>query len=350
MKKAPERILALVLLVILCAMCTFAGAEKMSFRNRAETLKYIEQNKPMELTLDNIKFKPLELLEIRNALPEGAEFHFTTKWGSVTFSDDVEELNLRVKESAVKVSELEAIIAICPNIKLIDNSKSTSITNKTMLSLIEKYPNVHFEWKVYLGKHHYVSTVATAYSTFNHSSDGSSTKLTSEDLELLKYCPKLKALDLGHNLIRSLDFLKYMPDLELLIVGHNYISDITPIGELKNLQYLEIFKNQIVDLSPLSNCKELLDLNMTATIVEDLSALDGLSKLERLVVNSCKRLPKEAVDHFREVHPTCEVDFKISNSATNTEKPWRKHPRYKHYVWCLKHGKWIPFEEELPKY
>ena len=50
------------------------------------------------------------------------------------------------------------------------------------------------------------------------------------------------------------------------------------------------------------------------------------------------------------IHPTCEVDFKISNSATNTEKPWRKHPRYKHYVWCLKHGKWIPFEEELPKY
>jgi hypothetical protein len=350
MSKVFRQATAMTLAIILCALCTLACAEPMSFRNRDEALKYIEKNQPMELTIEKVKMKPSDLLEIRNALPEGAKFHFTTKWGSVTFSDNAEELDLRKKENSVTLKELESIVQICPNIKLINNTKCTAISNKAMIELIEKYPDIQFEWKIYLGKGHYINTTQTAYSTFNHSSDGSRVKLTSENLELLKYCNKLKALDLGHNEIRSLEFLKYMPDLELLIVGHNYITDITPIGQLKHLQYAELFKNRIVDLSPLANCKELLDLNLTATTIEDLSALDNVTTLERLVVNSCKKLPKEAVDHFKELHPDCEVDFKISNSATNTEKPWRKHPRYKHYIWCLKHGKWIPFDEEIPKY
>lgn len=99
MRKAPERMLAFALLVILCALCSFAGAEPMKFQSRGEALKYIEKNQPMELTLEKIKMKPSDLLLIKQALPEGAEFHFTTKWGSVTFSDDVEDLDLRERKT-----------------------------------------------------------------------------------------------------------------------------------------------------------------------------------------------------------------------------------------------------------
>lgn len=345
MRMKTIRLLAAVILLTVCAAAfTYAGAETMSFRNVSAAQKYVRENQPMELILENVKFKPTELLSIKAELPEGAAFHFTTKWGKIQFSDETTELDLSQRKN-VTVSDLDAIAQICPNIKMIDSSR-TYIGNAKMIALIEKYPDIQFEWKIYLGKSHYITTKATAYSTFNEIGNGK--QLTSEDLELLRYCPRLKALDLGHNNIKNLEFLKYVPDLELLIVGHNYITDITPLGQLKHLQYLEIFLNKFTDLTPLSNCHELLDVNLTATSIDDLTALDDITTIERLVVNMCKYLPKESVEHFKEHHPTCEVDYKPSHSATNTEKPWRKHPRYKHYIWCLKNQTWIPFNEPLP--
>ena len=336
-----------VLFLLLLAACLLAGlaqAETMTFKNVKQAKQYIQENRPMELTLENVKFTPQDLLALRSEMPEGSEFHFTTIWGSVTFSDDVEDLDLGKKSGNISGNDLEAIVLLCPGIKRIDNSKHSYPSNNVMIPLIEKYPDVQFEWVVNLGKGWHVSTMATAFSTFNKI--GSGKALSSENLELLKYCPRLKALDLGHHVIKNLDFLKYVPDLELLIIGQNYVKDITPIGGLKHLQYAELFLNGFTDISPLANCTELLDLNLTATSVEDLSPLDNVTTLERLWVNSCKKLPKESVDHFKELHPNCEVDYKPSHAAT--VDGWRSHPRYKHYIWCLKNYTWIPFDEEIP--
>ena len=346
MKRFHRILTAAVALMLLAAACCAAQAESLSFKNVKQALQYIQDNQPEELTLENVKFKPSELLTLKNAMPEGAVFHFTTKWGAVTFSDDVEDLDLKSRKATITGEDLDAIVQICPGIKRIDNSNHSSPSNKVMIPLIEKYPEVQFEWKVSLGKGHYVSTTQTAYSTFNEI--GSGKQLTAENLEVLKYCYRLQALDLGHNVIRNLDFLQYLPDLELLIIGQNYVKDLTPLGNLKHLQYAELFLNYYTDISPLANCTELLDLNMTATPITDLTPLDNITTLERLVVNMCRKLPQEQVDHFQELHPNCEVDYRISHSATNTYKPWRKHPRYKHYIWCLKHGTWIPFDQEIP--
>ena len=345
MSKTFRRIAVLVLFLALIALAGAACAEPMKFASRSEAIKYIQKNQPTELTLEGVKMKPSDLLAIKQALPEGAEFHFTTKWGSVKFSDDVEDLDLREKKNTVTIKELEAIIAICPNVKHIDNSKCTSLSNKQMIPMLEKYPDIQFEWVVNLGMGYHLSTRATAYSTFKHIS---STKwLESKDLENLKYCPRLKALDLGHHKIKDLEWLKYVPDLELLIIGQNRVSDISPMGQLKHLQYAELFLNSFSDISCLANCTELLDLNLTATNVDDLTALDNITTLERLWINSCTKLSQEQVDHFKELHPNCVVDFKPKHGAK--QDGWRDNPRYKHYLWCLKNRKWIPFNEEIPK-
>ena len=82
MRKKTIRLLATALLLTVCAAAfTYAGAEAMSFRNVSEAQKYVRENQPMELTLENVKFKPTELLSIKSELPGGAEFHFSTKWG-----------------------------------------------------------------------------------------------------------------------------------------------------------------------------------------------------------------------------------------------------------------------------
>ena len=335
---------AAVLLLILCIAFAAAQAETVSFAGLSDALKYLKKNQPEALTIEAGKFKPSELIKVKNALPEGAEFHFTVNWSNVPYSDDTEELDLRELKGAVKKEDLEALVALCPNLRLVDNSAKRYPTNSEMIELIEKYPQVHFDWIVSFGKGHYCATNATTFSTMNPPSSGK--ELTSAKLELLKYIPNLKALDLGHNDVTTLDFLKYVPDLELLIIGQNHVKDITPIGELKHLQYAELFTNPFTDLSPLANCKELLDLNITNCQTPDLSPLDGIDTLERLWANMIRHLTDEEKERFKQVHPDCQVDFQPSHAAT--VDGWRKHIRYRHYIWCFKNHQWVPFDQDIP--
>ena len=111
-----------LLLLILCGLCMTAQADTVSFAGLNDAMKYLKKNQPTELTIEAGKFKPAELLQVKNALPEGAEFHFTVSWSNITFSDDATELDLTGMKGAVNKADLEAIIALCPNIKHIDNS------------------------------------------------------------------------------------------------------------------------------------------------------------------------------------------------------------------------------------
>ena len=335
---------AILMLLILCALCAAAHAEGIKFKGLNDALKYVKTNQPSELTIESGTFKPSELIKVKNALPEGAKFHFTVNWSNITFSDDVTELDLTGLKGAVDKTDLEAVITLCPNIGHIDNSAKRYPSNADMIELIEKYPGIRFEWMVSFGKGHYCATNATTFSTMNPPDSGK--ELTSEKMELLRYIPHLKALDLGHNKLTTLDFLQYVPELELLIIGQNNVKDISPVGQLKNLQYAELFTNPFTDLSPLANCTELLDLNITNCQTPDLSPLDGLQKLERLWANMIKHLTDEEKERFKSVHPDCQVDFQPSHAAT--VDGWRKHIRYKHYIWCFKNHKWYSFDEEIP--
>lgn len=330
-------------LVLVCLSCT-AFADVQSFQSVSEAIRYIRKNQPSELTIENVKFKPTDLIQIRAAMPEGSVFHFTTNWGKVQFSDTDTEIDLTVRDSGASDADFQALIDLCPDLKLIDNSNHHAPNYKFMIPLIEKYPDITFEWEVWLGKNHYCSTKATAFSTFNEPFDPDA--LTSNQLYArIRYCYRLKALDLGHNELKNLDFLEFLPDLELLIVGDNQIKDLTPIAQCKHLKYAELFSNYFTDLTPLASCTELLDLNICYCPVHDFSPIDGLENLERFWATMIRGLPEEEKTRFQEVHPNTEVDFKGSHATTNG---WRKHPRYKHYIWCLRNKTWIPFDQPLP--
>ena len=77
-----------LLLLILCGLCMTAQADTVSFAGLNDAMKYLKKNQPTELTIEAGKFKPAELIQVKNALPEGAEFHFTVSWSNITFSDD----------------------------------------------------------------------------------------------------------------------------------------------------------------------------------------------------------------------------------------------------------------------
>ena len=360
MKTHIRRLVCLtVALLLVCGICAAAMADGTpNLKTYKKAMDYVKKNQPMSLNLDKVRFTPKELLAIKQAMPEGAELHFSTNWKNARFADTSEEVDLRECTSGVKEGDLEAIIALCPNVRVINNAAKRYPSNDVMIPLMEKYPDIEFDWMINIRKEHYIASNATAYSTFNQPSKG--TKLRSKDLEVLKYCKNLKALDLGHNAITSLSFLKYCPDMEFLILSENKITSIKPLKNLKHLKYLEIFTNQITDISALEACTELLDLNICNNPILDLKPLEKITTLERLWANHCQvkegykvtqTLSDAQIKRFKKLHPSCQVDFTGPHPTCGT---WRflkkgyKHPRYEHYLWCLRNGRWIPFDQPLP--
>lgn len=341
----PAVFAALFLLTLLCALAVGAQAEALPAKY-ADALKFVQKEQPAEAVAENVSWNPKQLAEVRGAMPEGAVFRFSCKWNGLAFADDSEELDLNKAKKTVSGDSLRAILSLCPKLRLVDNSSKRNPSNDVFIPLIEEYPEIRFEWVVHLRGDHYCPTDATAYSTLNHTDYG--TRLKSEDLELLKYVPGLKALDLGHNAFTDLSFLRFYPDLELLIISNNeHVDDLTEVGKLRHLKYLEVHNTNVSDLSPLSGCTELLDLNVSSTRVTDLSPLDGVSSLERFWANALKKLPESEQARFKELHPDCTADFTVNGSAVSHK--WREHERFYRFRRCFKHKMWVPFDEPWPE-
>lgn len=333
-----------LLLLLLAAACT-ASADTLP-GNYTKALKYVKEHQPMEAVAENVGWSPKQLTELKEALPEGAVFRFSCKWNGISFSDDLEALDLAKTKKDLSDKTLRQIIALCPNLKSVDNSKKRQPSNDTFIALMEEYPDIHFDWVVHFRGEHYCPTTATAYSTLNHTDYG--TRLKSEDLELLQYIPGLKALDVGHNSFTDLSFLRFFPDLELLIISNNdHVDDLTEVGKLKHLKYLEVHCTRVSDLSPLAGCGEILDLNVSSTLVTDLSPLDEVTSLDRFWANALKKLPESEQARFKELHPDCTADFTVNGSAVSHK--WREHERFYRFRRCFKHKMWVPFDEPWPE-
>ena len=222
------------------------------------------------------------------------------------------------------VTDKEAFELVVSN--LADETKlimcDCGYTNEEMGALREKYPDVNFVWRLYLGKWS-LRTDDEAFSVMIYASD-TYDRLTSEDIKVLEYCTNLYAIDLGHQAITDLTTIGKLTSLRVVILADNKITDLTPLANLKNLQYLELFVNSITDLSPLAACTELVDLNFGWNRVYDMSGIYSLPKIERLW------LPTNPVagtkqDEIREAFPEATIIFADENSVSSG---WRTHERY----------------------
>ena len=341
MRRSIQSVLAILGGIFLMLAVPLAGKTEELPGNYYDALKYIQKQQPMEVSLETKRLTPAQLTALKEALPEGAVFHFSCTWNGISFSDESTELDLKPAKQDLGEKSLRQILSLCPKLTSVDNSTHRNPSNDAFIPLIEEYPQIHFEWVVRLRGEHYCPTNATAYSTLNHTDGG--TRLKSEHMELFRYIPGIRALDVGHNAFEDLSFLRFFPDLELLIISNNdRVDDLTEVGKLSHLKYLEVHNTRVSDLSPLANCGELLDLNVCSTLVTDLSPLDEITTLERFWGNGLKKLPQEEQDRFRALHPDCACDFTKEGSAIS--HGWRDHDRYFHFRRCFKTKVWVPFE------
>lgn len=233
------------------------------------------------------------------------------------YTTDMEVLDLSgTKLSEAELPELKETVAKFSNLKKLILC-DCGLSNETLANLQNEI-GIRVVWRVKLGTQWSLRTDAVAFSVlimnYKH------IRMTSADLEVLKYCPDLLALDLGHQAITDLSKIaEYLPNLRLLILADNQISDLSPLANLKHLHYLELFVNRVTDLSPLSGLKELVDVNISYNPISDVSPLLNAPMMQRVWLEHTN-VNADGVNQLHETYP----EAKIVNVGTGSvDQGWR---------------------------
>ena len=235
------------------------------------------------------------------------------------------------------MAELKAKLPLLPKLERLDMC-SCGVDEAAMMALQDAYTDVKFIFNIRIGNW-IMRTDVKAFSKGNQRSFeggeylGPNMNLYDDDVEKLKYCTDLVALDIGHGFkLTNVEVVRQLPKLRFLIIAMQKIADITPVGTLTELEYLETFQNPISDLSPLLNCKKLTHLNCSTNVVKgeggktypDPAVLKQMTQLKRLW---CIRdgYSKETLADLQAALPDCVINAVGSSSTSND---WRANDLY----------------------
>lgn len=236
------------------------------------------------------------------------------------FLTDSTELDL--SGLPLTVAEIEKMLPYFPCLEKLDMS-FCGISDEDMDALNQRHPNVSIVWTVTIGM---AKTRTDAVSFYPA---GVNYYPTNEEMQKLRYCTELIAIDIGHTRATDCEFLWHTPKVKYLILADTGIIDITPVGNLKDLIYLELFNLRIKDYSPLLNCTKLQDLNIGTTHA-DPEPLSKMTWLHNLQWHRADQDPatKEAVLKLPEQLPDTNVELYPKKKARNIGGPWRYLPNY----------------------
>jgi len=276
------------------------------------------------------------------ASAEGETVTYRDYGGKLTVAADAEYIDLG-KLKVENIDVFERFLDELPNVKRVD-MYATHTFNKLAKRLSERYPQIEFGFTIYAGDHR-IRTDQMVFSTLH---DSVMRRHTSQELEALRYCRSLRALDLGHNDLTDISFLADLTELRVLILADNRVEDLTPLADLEELQYIELFDNRVTNLEPLAKLQNLMDLNVAQNRVIDLASLRGMPWLERLWLYACagsgKPVDLAALEELKVALPDTQIDA----VSLGTEGGWRTHPRYDVLFQMFKGTEYLPFEDTIP--
>lgn len=196
----------------------------------------------------------------------------------------------------------------------------TGIDNAVMEQLREDYPDADINWRVWFGTNYSVRTDVERIIASNPDTDC----LTGLDTQVLKYCTKVRFIDIGHNKVDDISFIANMPELESAVICLNEWSDLSPIVNCKKLNYLEINDTACTDLSPLSALTSLEHLNIgNLKIEKGWEALENLTNLKRLWITSQTYVPPDVLQSLKASLPHTVIN---TDQASTDLGEWRWLP------------------------
>lgn len=275
------------------------------------------------------------------ALGEGAEITYREYGGKITVPADAEQIDMG-KLKVGNFDAFEKFLDQLPNLRRVD-MYATHTFKKQAARLSERYPQIEFGWTLYFGDH----TIRSDQTVFSTKHDSIMRRHTTEELEVLRYCRALRALDLGHNDLTDISFLAELTDLRLLILADNRIEDLSPLKGLERLEYIELFDNRVASAAPLAGLPRLMDLNIAQNRLESTAPLCGMTQLKRLWMHACcggEAVIAEAdIQALRAALPGAQID----TASLGTDGGWREHPHYDVLFQMFKGKDYLPFEDSF---
>lgn len=250
----------------------------------------------------------------------GVSFLCELEIGGNVYSTALSEID--VSGMAVSEEDVEAMIPLFPNLtKLI--MSNCGIDDETMDALNQRYPHIQIVWTVMVGH----VPVRTDSIIFYPAAIDQYHLPSNEQMQKLRYCRDLVAIDIGHSDATDCSWLAYTPHVKYLILADTNISDISPLANLKELVYLEVFNTDVSDYTPLLECTKLQDLNIGETYgdPEPLTQMTWLHNLQWHPVQDHPVLGPKA-EALKEQLPDTNITLKTRRK--NIGGPWRMLPNY----------------------
>lgn len=264
-----------------------------------------------------------ERIALAEEFPD-VSFGWTVHYGDEVFDSSITELDFSkrklTKDDLPGIRELVSQLPSLEKLILCDCGLSNETLDEFRRQMEDQ---VKVVWRLYLGKWS-LRTDTVAFSVLIWRYDYK--RMTSKDIQVLKYCTDLRALDLGHQAITDLSVIgDYLPEIRLLILADNQIRDISPLAKLTHLHYLELFVNRITDISPLKDLHELVDVNISYNRgLSDISALLNSPLMEKVWLESTS-VSAASFKKLRETYPKAKV---VQYGSGSVDQGWRWNPRY----------------------
>ena len=277
-----------------------------------------------EVDLHDQKLSIEEKKELCKRFPE-VSFGWTVIYNDVEYDSSITVLDLSDEqiESDEQLDAIREAISQFPDLEKVILCER-GMSNERLAELNEEWP-VRVVWRVWLNYRWSLMTDAVAFSVLIVHYDYP--RMGSANIECLKYCTDLLALDLGHQSISDISIIgEYLTDLRLLILADNCIYDISPLANLKHLHYLEIFLNRVFDLTPLRDLHELVDVNISYNGgIYDIEPLLHSPMMERVWMEATS-VGYDGINQLQETYPDATI---VRWGSGSVDQGWREpHERY----------------------
>ncbi len=273
--------------------------------------------------LPNISEVNLVLCDLSNEEKTGLHSAFpdiTFYWTVSFFGKEYRSTDTKIDLNFVNIDNYDDIAALLKclmNPEYVDLARQ-GFSSIDMSELSEQFPETKIVWMVPVGS----LNVRTDILSF----DGTTAyvKLTDQDIENLRYCTWLQAVNLSNSKVTDLTAIARLPNLRVLDISGAKISDLSPVSQMPLLDYLDAHGNSITDISAIGNLTELKDLNLSKNSIDDFSPVLGCGKLSFAVLSQ-----NPAADDVTQVSalikgmPECMLDFDNDTAASgwkNTER------------------------------
>ena len=281
-------------------------------------------------------FALADQIALANAYPKVAFVWNVQLLEDFAVRSDVTDLDLR-KYTVPDAAAFSDALVLFPKLKMLDMCGSGP-SDEEMAAIRARYPQVKVVWYIHI-YNWVIRTDIKGFSTGNRSRfpngggryvpDGklfNYHKIHAKDLEVLKYCTDLIALDIGHcTQVENIDFLKYQPNLKYLDIALCNLEDISVLENMHDLIYLQMMYNYITDVTPIKNCTNLRYVNASNNTLASADVFLTMPKLERLFIN-CSGLSDEQIAAL-----STELTAKIPNIVI---KASQDNPEYAMSAWC----------------